>query len=753
MYCVGLKRHVEATIDEVKHLQTSKGSKYQIKGHYMEGGKKHNCTSMCSKAVYEQFSGKSLGAESKFDKLSKEIAEDYEEKGKSPEEAEKIGDATAAKIGMAKYGKKGMAKKAKLGMDAEDTPSGDNPMADDPSQDGGPEELFDESVVEDEQDGGVDFMNAEDMPSGDDPTTADPASEGGPEELFDESVVQDEQDGGVDFMNAEGESVGLILIDNSGSIRAQADNYSVEDYTSPIQETIAKLAKKAHKSMKAKGMKPVAIEFGSSANMLGDLPKDYSPAGIMGGTNPTAAIKLAKSKMDGVDKVYMITDGIYAKQGFDESCKGFCSDIEVDFVMPDGKVVDYEEAAMRYRAEDSPSGDDPLSADPSGEGGPEDLFDESIVQDEQDGGVDFMNAEEPVVNDPSSFPAGSGHVIGSQTDTANYTPLHAEGVGPATEGEYEDFPRQNAAVGGYDFNAEMFEAMAVYSSGPHDMQKGMAALLAGAPSVAKGNFVAFGPKYYTVKEGVSSNKFHLFVVMKLANGDFLPANAYGRIGYSPRTWYGEVTSSESAAISAIQKKINKKAKKGYNLEFGAEGDSAPQESDPTTADPLADDPATSGGPSDTYGWTEEESEMGAFSAEFLANTEEVLCSECFEASCGGHVKRAEFSDNPGFTSTPEGDFEDLPRQNDTVGGYNFNAEGEEADSPESSPEFDPLSDNPTDYDALTASDPNMDIMESQGIVSKKTTVGGLALVLGLVAAYRYSDQISDLFSKMGKSDE
>ena len=741
MYCVGLKRHVEAKIDEVKHLQTSKGSKYQIKGHYMEGGKKHNCTSMCSKAVYEQFSGKSLGAESKFDKLSKEIAEEYEEKGKSPEEAEKIGDATAAKTGRAKFGKKGMAKKAKAGMAAEDTPSGENPMADDPSQDGGPEELFDESIVQDEQDGGVDFMNAEDSPSGDDPTAANPSSEGGPEELFDESVVQDEQDGGVDFMNAEGESVGLILIDNSGSVQS----------LDTVQKGIAKLAKKAHKSMKAKGMKPVAIEFGSSARMLGDLPNDYSPAGNMGGTNPTAAIKLAKSKMGGVDGVYLITDGMFNEKGFQEACDGFCSDIETVFVGTDGK--DYDSYNEAYGAEDAPSGDDPLSADPSGEGGPEDLFDESIVQDEQDGGVDFMNAEEPVVNDPSSFPAGSGHVIGSQTDTANYTPLHAEGVGAATEGEYEDFPRQNANIGGYDFNAEMFEAMAVYSSGPHDMQKGMAALLAGAPSVAKGNFVAFGPKYYTIKEGVSSNKFHLFVVMKLANGDFLPANAYGRIGYNPRTWYGEVTSSESAAISAIQKKINKKSKKGYNLEFGAEGDLAPQESDPTTADPLADDPATSGGPSDTYGWTEEESEMGAFSAEFLDNTGEVLCSECFEASCGGHVKRAEFSDNPGFTSTPEGDFEDLPRQNDNVGGYNFNAEGEEADSPESSPEFDPLSDNPTDYDALTASDPNMDIMESQGIVSKKTTVGGLALVLGLVAAYRYSDQISDLFSKMGKSDE
>ena len=203
MYCVGLKRHVEATVDEVKHLQTSKGSKYQIKGHFMEGGKKHNCTSMCSKAVYEQFSGKTMGAESKFDKLSNEIAEEYEEKGMSPEKAEKIGDATAAKIGMAKYGKKGMAKKAKAGMAAEDAPSGDDPMAADPTAEGGPDELFDESVVQDEQDGGVDFMNAEDSPSGDDPTAADPSSEGGPEELFDESVVQDEQDGGVDFMNAE----------------------------------------------------------------------------------------------------------------------------------------------------------------------------------------------------------------------------------------------------------------------------------------------------------------------------------------------------------------------------------------------------------------------------------------------------------------------------------------------------------------------------------------------------------------------
>lgn len=58
-------------------------------------------------------------AESKFDKLSKEIAEEYEEKGKSPEEAQEIGDATAAKIGRMKYGKR---KFDKMGKKAEFTP-------------------------------------------------------------------------------------------------------------------------------------------------------------------------------------------------------------------------------------------------------------------------------------------------------------------------------------------------------------------------------------------------------------------------------------------------------------------------------------------------------------------------------------------------------------------------------------------------------------------------------------------------------
>ena len=58
-------------------------------------------------------------AESRFDKLSKEIAEEYEEKGESPEEAERIGDATAAVIGRKKYGKKGMMRMQRKGMKAD----------------------------------------------------------------------------------------------------------------------------------------------------------------------------------------------------------------------------------------------------------------------------------------------------------------------------------------------------------------------------------------------------------------------------------------------------------------------------------------------------------------------------------------------------------------------------------------------------------------------------------------------------------
>jgi len=58
-------------------------------------------------------------AESRFDKLSNEIADEYEEKGMSPEKAQDVGDATAAKIGRAKYGKTGMRNMQKKGMRAD----------------------------------------------------------------------------------------------------------------------------------------------------------------------------------------------------------------------------------------------------------------------------------------------------------------------------------------------------------------------------------------------------------------------------------------------------------------------------------------------------------------------------------------------------------------------------------------------------------------------------------------------------------
>ena len=61
----------------------------------------------------------SFDAESRFDKLSNEIADEYEEKGMSPEKAQEVGDATAAKIGRAKYGKTGMRKMQKKGMKAD----------------------------------------------------------------------------------------------------------------------------------------------------------------------------------------------------------------------------------------------------------------------------------------------------------------------------------------------------------------------------------------------------------------------------------------------------------------------------------------------------------------------------------------------------------------------------------------------------------------------------------------------------------
>jgi len=111
MYCPSLKENVEATITDGKEVASKGGSLRNILYGELEGRK---CLPKTVKA--EVFAQHGFAAESNFDKLSHEIAEEYEEKGKTPEEAQEIGDATAAKIGRMKYGKK---KFDKMGKKAE----------------------------------------------------------------------------------------------------------------------------------------------------------------------------------------------------------------------------------------------------------------------------------------------------------------------------------------------------------------------------------------------------------------------------------------------------------------------------------------------------------------------------------------------------------------------------------------------------------------------------------------------------------
>ena len=105
--------------------------------------------------------------------------------------------------------------------------------------------------------------------------------------------------------------------------------------------------------MQAKGMKPIAIEFGSSARLLGDIPQDYIPAGDMGGTNPTAGLSLAQRELGlkKVNEVYLITDGAYHTEAFDNYCQSFCDDVEVVFVGRDGNTHDSYSSFREYGAE------------------------------------------------------------------------------------------------------------------------------------------------------------------------------------------------------------------------------------------------------------------------------------------------------------------------------------------------------------------------------------------------------------------
>ncbi len=57
-------------------------------------------------------------AESKFNRLARHIAREYRERGYSEEEAQRIGQETAAKIGREKYGETQMEEKAEAAREA-----------------------------------------------------------------------------------------------------------------------------------------------------------------------------------------------------------------------------------------------------------------------------------------------------------------------------------------------------------------------------------------------------------------------------------------------------------------------------------------------------------------------------------------------------------------------------------------------------------------------------------------------------------
>ena len=113
-------------------------------------------------------------------------------------------------------------------------------------------------------------------------------------------------------------------------------------------------------------------------------------------------------------------------------------------------------------------------------------------------------------------------------------------------------------------------------------------------------------------------------------------------------------------------------------------------------------------PAASFGWSEEDAEAGAFSAEFIRNAEDLYCAECFEASCGGHEEY----------------------------------EAEDGPSPL---DYDPLTEAPSGEGGPPAGPSDSFEADDSGI----SMAAGVGLVVGLIAAYKYSDKISDLFRQLG----
>ena len=57
VYCVGLRKHVEADIDDIVPITGKRGTKYQCVGKYSENGKDYVVKSWVPKADYEALHG------------------------------------------------------------------------------------------------------------------------------------------------------------------------------------------------------------------------------------------------------------------------------------------------------------------------------------------------------------------------------------------------------------------------------------------------------------------------------------------------------------------------------------------------------------------------------------------------------------------------------------------------------------------------------------------------------------------------
>ena len=282
-----------------------------------------------------------------------------------------------------------------------------------------PAEDFTDSTRQNLSVGGYTF-NAE-SPSGDDPMMADPTEEGGPAELFDESVVQDEQDGGVDFMNAENSSKikDYILVDQSGSTDRMVIAMSaiVREYVS--------------NSMDA-GHDVEIIGYDTEAHPYTEDPREYLHTS-RGGTSPYRALGYIAAQNGGklptnANYQFIIDDDFTLRSlgRFDKELnksntkilfvtpqRGYFGDKDADrgeewatrnvngwnayntgipmsavVVKSDKETMEMAEPAPTIMQmmnaesplEESPLTADPLTEDPSDMGGPEDFSAESALE-------------------------------------------------------------------------------------------------------------------------------------------------------------------------------------------------------------------------------------------------------------------------------------------------------------------------------------------------------------------------------------